>query len=224
MGVEPAHDQRDDDGHTQKDGAMRRAGVGVDRSQIADPRCSCRPQQEDSEQLRPGRAHKGQSQPAACVRRTLERSWQLGPATSPPPCARYVHFVPRIANTSFRNCGRNRLEFRDRPTAGRTVTPRRKSSYDTGEDAATSAEGTYNEGALHRALWMMSLWRWTPSVSVGVGSGARYLSRRPKENSVANVLAIGYPDEHTAAQAAEKLARPREDLRIQPDSLAVVVR
>ena len=41
---------------------------------------------------------------------------------------------------------------------------------------------------------------------------------------MANVLAIGYPDEHTAAQAAEKLARPREDLRIQPDSLAVVVR
>ena len=41
---------------------------------------------------------------------------------------------------------------------------------------------------------------------------------------MANVLAIGYPDEHTAAQAAERLERPREDLCIEPDSVAVIAR
>jgi len=41
---------------------------------------------------------------------------------------------------------------------------------------------------------------------------------------MANVLAIGYPDEHTAARAAERLERRCENLRIAPDSVAVIAR
>jgi uncharacterized membrane protein len=41
---------------------------------------------------------------------------------------------------------------------------------------------------------------------------------------LATVLAIGYPDEGTAARAAQELRRLRRDLRIEPDAVAVIAR
>ena len=41
---------------------------------------------------------------------------------------------------------------------------------------------------------------------------------------MADLVAIGYDDETTAAAAAEEVARLSEDLIIQPDAVAVIVR
>jgi uncharacterized membrane protein len=41
---------------------------------------------------------------------------------------------------------------------------------------------------------------------------------------VADLIAIGYPDEVTAARAADSVYRMAEDLIIQPDAVAVIVR
>ena len=42
--------------------------------------------------------------------------------------------------------------------------------------------------------------------------------------ALASVLAIGYPEEGTAARAAEEVRRLRQDLRIEPDAVAVIER
>ena len=41
---------------------------------------------------------------------------------------------------------------------------------------------------------------------------------------MADLIAIGYPDETTAARAAKEVERLAEDLIIQPDAVAVIVR
>ena len=41
---------------------------------------------------------------------------------------------------------------------------------------------------------------------------------------MADLIAIGYPDEETAKRAAEEAERLAEDLIIQPDAIAVIVR
>ena len=41
---------------------------------------------------------------------------------------------------------------------------------------------------------------------------------------VANLIAIGYPDETTAEAAASEARRLAQDLIIQPDAIAVIVR
>jgi uncharacterized membrane protein len=45
-----------------------------------------------------------------------------------------------------------------------------------------------------------------------------------KEKPVADLIAIGYDDETTAAAAAEEVARLSRDLSIEPDAVAVIVR
>jgi uncharacterized membrane protein len=45
-----------------------------------------------------------------------------------------------------------------------------------------------------------------------------------KEGSVADLIAIGYPDEGTAAKAAEEARRLADDLVIEPDAIATIVR
>jgi uncharacterized membrane protein len=45
-----------------------------------------------------------------------------------------------------------------------------------------------------------------------------------KGNAVADLIAIGYPDEATAEAAAEEARRLAQDLIIQPDAIAVIVR
>jgi len=41
---------------------------------------------------------------------------------------------------------------------------------------------------------------------------------------MADLIAIGYPDKETAAKAAEEVARLSEDLIIEPEAVAVIVR
>ncbi|MEA3215425.1 MAG: hypothetical protein QOJ19_1581 [Acidimicrobiia bacterium] len=41
---------------------------------------------------------------------------------------------------------------------------------------------------------------------------------------MADLIAIGYPDEHTAEEAAKEVERLAEDLLIEPDAIAVIVR
>src|SRR4051794_36660334 len=45
-----------------------------------------------------------------------------------------------------------------------------------------------------------------------------------KEKSLADLIAIGYPDETTALQAEEEAQRLAADLIIQPDAIAAIVR
>jgi uncharacterized membrane protein len=45
-----------------------------------------------------------------------------------------------------------------------------------------------------------------------------------KEITMADLIAIGYPDETTAAAAADEARRLAKDLIIQPDAIAVIVR
>jgi uncharacterized membrane protein len=45
-----------------------------------------------------------------------------------------------------------------------------------------------------------------------------------KEITMADLIAIGYPDEATAAAAADEARRLAKDLIIQPDAIAVIVR
>ena len=45
-----------------------------------------------------------------------------------------------------------------------------------------------------------------------------------KGNAVADLIAIGYPDQATAEAAAEEARRLAQDLIIQPDAIAVIVR
>src|SRR6478609_6910453 len=46
----------------------------------------------------------------------------------------------------------------------------------------------------------------------------------PKEAGMAELIAIGYPDEETAARAGKEAERLAEDLVIQPDAIAVISR
>src|SRR5436190_8626699 len=104
MGGEPAHDQRGDDGHAQQNGALRRARVGVDRGQIANPGSSCRPEQaEDEQPSRGGERTQGRGQLVAVPSGMLEPCGQhdRAPTISPVPGARYVQVLPRMANTSL---------------------------------------------------------------------------------------------------------------------------
>jgi hypothetical protein len=45
-----------------------------------------------------------------------------------------------------------------------------------------------------------------------------------KGNAMADLVAIGYPDEVTAQAAADEVCRLARDLIIQPDAIAVMVR
>ena len=45
-----------------------------------------------------------------------------------------------------------------------------------------------------------------------------------KGDVMADLIAIGYPDETTADAAAEEARRLAQDLIIQPDAIAVIVR
>ena len=45
-----------------------------------------------------------------------------------------------------------------------------------------------------------------------------------KESNMAELIAIGYPDEATAEEAAEEARRLSQDLIIEPDAIAVIVR
>jgi len=45
-----------------------------------------------------------------------------------------------------------------------------------------------------------------------------------KEAAMADLIAIGYPDETTAGAAADEAGRLAQDLIIQPDAIAVIVR
>jgi uncharacterized membrane protein len=47
---------------------------------------------------------------------------------------------------------------------------------------------------------------------------------RGKENAMANLIAIGYPDETTAEAAADEARQLAKDLIIEPDAIAVIVR
>src|SRR5437016_12027607 len=44
------------------------------------------------------------------------------------------------------------------------------------------------------------------------------------ENAMAELIAIGYPDQATAEAAADEARRLAQDLIIQPDAIAVIVR
>src|SRR5690348_18456810 len=54
------------------------------------------------------------------------------------------------------------------------------------------------------------------------GSGQRQIER--KGGAMADLIAIGYPDEATAQAAADEARRLAKDLIIQPDAIAVVSR
>src|SRR5262245_23758790 len=47
---------------------------------------------------------------------------------------------------------------------------------------------------------------------------------RNERSVMADLIAIGYGDETTAAEAAEEVYRLADDLAIQPDAVAVIVR
>src|SRR2546423_8433681 len=57
-----------------------------------------------------------------------------------------------------------------------------------------------------------------------VATGASCATYRPKEGFMAELIAIGYDDETTAAAAAEEVSRLSADLVIEPDAVAVIVR
>jgi uncharacterized membrane protein len=55
--------------------------------------------------------------------------------------------------------------------------------------------------------------------------GSVPVSAQPRERShVSDLIAIGYPDETTALQAEEEAQRLAEELIIQPDAIAAIVR
>src|SRR5262249_56089194 len=60
------------------------------------------------------------------------------------------------------------------------------------------------------------------SISSMPGSGQRRIER--KGGAMADLIAIGYPDEATAQAAADEARRLAQDLIIQPDAIAVISR
>jgi uncharacterized membrane protein len=54
--------------------------------------------------------------------------------------------------------------------------------------------------------------------------GLLVTQRQRRETTMADLIAIGYPDETTADAAADEARRLAQDLIIQPDAIAVIVR
>src|SRR3954465_11847193 len=72
---------------------------------------------------------------------------------------------------------------------------------------------------------MMRPCRSAPSVApTAPPAGTRSVQAPTKEDAVAELIAIGYDDETTAAAAAEEVKKLAQDLVIQPDAVAVIVR
>src|SRR5437763_6366170 len=64
----------------------------------------------------------------------------------------------------------------------------------------------------------------SPSFEVRAGRTTRRSDPNPGRTPMADLMAIGYDDETTAAAAADEVAQLTRDLIIEPDAVAVIVR
>ena len=71
---------------------------------------------------------------------------------------------------------------------------------------------------------MMRLRITVPSFEVRAGCSARRSTPNLARTPIADLIAIGYDDETTAAAAAEEVAKLTRDFIIEPDAVAVIVR